>query len=421
MLRWGFIIILLGAAAAGAGWLAQRPGMVALEWAGYRIDTSVPVLLILIGALVVVCALLYRLWWSLRRVPKTAGRARQDRQQRRGYAALSRGLVAVAAGDSGAARKHARRAEALVDDRPLVTLLSAQAAQLEGDDQAASRFFQSMSERPETAFLGVRGLLVQAMKREDWDQALTLARRAYRLSPKSEWVVQTLYDLQKRTGRWADAETTLGDTAKLRLMPPEALPHERAELLYKQSLEYEDERAMDWARKAHKADPGYVPAAIRYARLLTAASKNRRAAAIIERTWEQAPDPGLAEAYWAARQAEDALKKVQAAQRLAKHNPNHDESRIAVAVAALEARLWGEARTNLESIAAPDASPRVCLLMAELEEAEHGDLARARTWLMRAAADESMSGHAPGMSSRVPQMIPRPADLADVSNGPAPG
>ncbi len=406
MLRWGFIIVLLGAAAAVAGWLAQRPGMVALEWAGYRVDTSVPVLLILIGALVVVCALLYRLWWSLRRVPKTVGRARQDRQQRRGYAALSRGLVAVAAGDPGSARKNARRAETLVDDRPLVTLLSAQAAQLDGDEQAAARFFQSMSERPETAFLGVRGLLVQAMKRENWDQALTLARRAYRLNPKSEWVVQTLYDLQKRTGQWADAEATLGETAKLRLMPPAELPHERAELLYKQSLEFDDERALDWARKAHKADPGFIPAAIRYAVLLTSAGKSRRATAVIERAWERTPDPGLAEAYWAARQADDGLKKVQAAQRLAKRNPGHIESRIAVAVAALEARLWGEARTNLESIAGPDAPPRVCLLMAELEEAEHGDLARARTWLMRAAADE----HSPGMSSQVPQMIARPAD-----------
>ncbi|MGZ8995688.1 MAG: heme biosynthesis HemY N-terminal domain-containing protein, partial [Rhodospirillales bacterium] len=76
MLRWGLIIVLLGLAAAAAGWLAQRPGMVAMEWGGYRIDTSVPVLLILIGALILVSALLYRLWWSLRRVPQTMSRAR---------------------------------------------------------------------------------------------------------------------------------------------------------------------------------------------------------------------------------------------------------------------------------------------------------------------------------------------------------
>ena len=42
--------------------------------------------------------------------------------------------------------------------------------------------------------------------------------------------------------------------------------------------------------------------------------------------------------------------------------------------------------------------------MAELEEAEHGDLARARTWLMRASGDE----HAPQMSSPVPQLTGSP-------------
>jgi uncharacterized membrane-anchored protein len=44
--------------------------------------------------------------------------------------------------------------------------------------------------------------------------------------------------------------------------------------------------------------------------------------------------------------------------------------------------------------------------MAELEEAEHGDLSRARMWLMRATADE----HGPSMSSPVPQLVePLPA------------
>jgi HemY protein len=203
-----------------------------------------------------------------------------------------------------------------------------------------------------------------------------------------------------------DAEATLKQRSALHLLPAAAVPRERADILLRQSESVSGDVAMGMAKKAFQADPGYPAAAARYARLLIAAGKHRRAAAVIESAWERTPDPDLAEAYWEARQADDALKKVQAAQRLASRNPEHMESRIAIATAALEARLWGEARTNLESIAGPDAPPRVCLLMAELEEAEHGDLARARTWLMRAAADE----HAPGMSSPVPQMQVRAAD-----------
>ncbi|MFQ5765519.1 MAG: heme biosynthesis protein HemY, partial [Rhodospirillales bacterium] len=54
-----------------------------------------------------------------------------------------------------------------------------------------------------------------------------------------------------------------------------------------------------------------------------------------------------------------------------------------------EARLWGEARKHLgEAIDAARPGPppaRVCRMMAELEENENEDPARAREWLMRAS------------------------------------
>ena len=401
MFRWAIVIILLGVAAFIAASLAEFPGAVSLTWRDWRVDTSLGVFIAAVLVVSGIAALAYRLWWSVRRAPRVIERARRERRQRRGYEALSRGLVAVAAGDASGAHRQARRAETLLDGRPLTMLLSAQAAQLEGDDQAATRFFAAMRNRPDTEFLGIRGLLAQAIKREDWSEALRLAERAHRLNPKSDWVVSTLYDLQKRSGHWADAEATLKERATLKLLPPGGAPRERAELLLKQSEDGPDGSALALAKKAFQADHGYPPAAARYARLLLAAGKHGRAASVLEQAWAVHPDPELADLYWEARQCHDALAKVKAAQRLATRNPDHIESRIAIAVAALEARLWGEARSNLQSIAGDDAPPRVCRLMAELEEAEHGDLSRARMWLMRAMGDE----HGPSISPSVPRTV----------------
>ncbi len=400
MTRWLLFLVILVPVAFAAYWLTLNQGSVSLHWLDYQVDISAALLLVVILLIAALVALSYRFWRSLRRAPRTVGRWRKTRRRGSGYEALSRGLVAVAAGDADVAQRQARRAEALVHDQPLTMLLSAQAAQLQGDESAAATFFTAMRERKETEFLGLRGLLTQAMKREDWNEALKLARRAYLLSPKSEWVVKTLYDLQKRTGKWADAEVTLSESVKMKVLPARDASRERAEMQYWKSLESEGSEALDWARKAHRSDPALVPASIRFAKLLVAEGSLRKAASLIETVWERTPDPELAETYWAARKCDDALNKMQAAQRLASHNPKHDESRITVALAALEARLWGEARSNLEPIAGDDASPRVCRLMAELEEAEHGDLARARSWLMRASGDE----HVPQMSSPVPQM-----------------
>ena len=75
-------------------------------------------------------------------------------------------------------------------------------------------------------------------------------------------------------------------------------------------------------------------------------------------------------------------------QKLIARRPDDAESRLALAEAALAARLWGEARRSLEALGAANGaahSARACRLWAALEEAERGDGAAARAWLARAA------------------------------------
>jgi HemY protein len=388
MVRWLTFLLLAGIFAGIAAWFANHPGLVSLQWEDYRIETSVAVLLALVVVLAAVVAAVYRLWWTLLRVPRAFARSGREGRQRRGVAALSRGLVAVAAGDAETAQHQARRASSLLDDRRLTLLLSAQAAQLQGDEQAASRFFTAMRERRDTEFLGVRGLLSQAMKRNDRNEALELAKQAHRLNPRSGWVVSTLYELQKQTGHWADAEVTLGECERLKLMPPETLGKERGQIQYELSVAADGERALRLARSAYRADPSLLPAAIRWAELLVAEGRHRKAQRVIETVWGQTPDPLLAEVYWRAAKADTDAKKVQAAKKLAMYNFRHIESRLAVAAAAVDAKMWSEARSQLEPVAGDDAPPRICRLMARLEEGEHGDLVRARAWLLRAAGEK---------------------------------
>jgi HemY protein len=111
---------------------------------------------------------------------------------------------------------------------------------------------------------------------------------------------------------------------------------------------------------------------------------------VLEQAWGRAPHPDLAGLYLRACADDDRLERLKILGRLAERNPEHAESHLARARAALEARLWGEARRHLQAAAGPDGlegSPResVCRLMAELEEAERADANAARAWLTRAA------------------------------------
>ncbi len=370
-------------------WLADQPGSVILNWRGYRLDTSFALMLVAVGVIAIIVALVYRLWINILGLPSRIIRSRREKRRRRGYLALTRGMVAVAAGDPDDASRQVKRAEGLLGEPPLTMLLSAQAAQLADNETAAGKHFSAMLDNPETEFLGLRGLLNQAMKRDDWREALKLARRAYRIRPKSRWVASTLFDMLTRAGHWAEAEATLTESVKHHLVGHTDGHGRQAALKFQRSLEAREQgnnaEAVRCASQAHDMDPGFIPAAVIKARFLVDSGKMRKAASLIELAWQLQPHPDFVHVYWAAKGANDAAQKFQATQHLAGLKPDHPESSIAVAAAALEARMWDKAREYLQPLLASGGSVRACRLMAELEESEHGDPARGREWLMRAS------------------------------------
>ncbi len=385
-------IIVITLLIAGAVFVADRPGDVSLVWQGWRVDTSVAVLIFGVALVAVIAAALFHFLRLLIRGPGMVARGRRERRRRRGYRALSQGMVAVAAGDPAEAKRFARQADVLLAEPPLTLLLSAQAAQLNGDEKAAEKYFTAMLDRAETEFLGLRGLIMQALKRKDEPSALKLAERAKELRPKTQWVLASLFELQARAGKWVDAEATLALAARRKALTAIESARHRAVMLYEQSriatAENRDRDAVRLAAKAHAMAPGFTQAAARYAEMLTAAGQTRQARKVIETAWAHTPHPELAAAYDAIFSDERPLQRLKRFETLIARHKDHIESHIALAQSALKARLWGEARRHLGNAGGREdnlhPSPRVARLMAELEEAEHGDLPAARQWLARA-------------------------------------
>ena len=100
MFRVPLYFLLLIALAFGLAWLVDRPGEILLNWQGYRVKTSVLVALGVVLAL----ALLLTIIWNLLRfffgLAPSLSRATQTRRREKGYAALSRGIIAVGMGDA---------------------------------------------------------------------------------------------------------------------------------------------------------------------------------------------------------------------------------------------------------------------------------------------------------------------------------
>jgi HemY protein len=390
------IFAALAAVSAVAAFFAANPGTVSVTWGGYRIDTSVGILLAMLAVVALIAGLGFLLWRRIWTATRSVREARGARRTRQGYLALARGLVAVAAGDADEARRLAKRANGLLREPALTQLLSAQAAQLDGDRTAARRYFTSLTERKETAFLGVRGLLTLAEQEGDGARALDLARRAEALRPEAPWVLEKLFALEIEAGNWAAAERVIGEAVKRRAITPDQAKRRRALVALEESrlaeAKHDAPGALRFARKALDAAPDLTAAAIRAASLLHAEGEDRRVRKVVEDAWEYGPHPELARLYRAAGAETDPLKRLKAFERLERQAPNHPGTHLVMARAALDAKLWGEARRHLAVAAKAGSTATLCRLIAELEEAENDDPEAARRWLAEAATAEPDPG-----------------------------
>ena len=383
MIRVILFLIVVGVLALGEVWLADRPGDVVVTWQGFRVETSLMVMAAAVLAAMAVLAILWSIVRAIARSPAVLAKRRRERRGERAYQAISSGLIAVGSGDIDAARKLSSEVNRLAPGEPLALLLSAQAAQLSGDRDGAERAFRAMASRDDTKALGLHGLFIEAQRRDDAVSARAFAEEAARTTPALGWAGRAVLESRCKDGDWAGALALLEqnrgalDKANYR--------RQRAVLLTARALTTENsdrEVAKAAALEANKLAPTLVPAAALAARLLAEGGYLRKANRIIDTAWRANPHPELAQSHAELRSSESARDRLKRIDALAKRAPGHVEGALAVVRAAIDAREFARARTELEPyLAAP--TKRIALLTAELERAE-GDEGRAREWLGRA-------------------------------------
>ena len=208
MVRLLIFLAALALVAAGLTWLANNPGVVDLTWRGEQYEVS---LLFGLGAVLALAIAIAIVWGLLRfvfRIPSLVSIGAQSRRREKGFRALSRGMLAVGAGDARAAAKHASDASRLIGHEPMTKLLQAQSAQLAGDRPRAVAAYNSMLEHHETHGIGLRGLHVEARRAGDHVAALQYAMRAHARAPAA-WAGQAVLDDRTRRGDWAGALATV--------------------------------------------------------------------------------------------------------------------------------------------------------------------------------------------------------------------
>lgn len=387
MIRSIYLFILFALLAAGGVWLADHPGDVVIRWGNYSIETNVIVIVVAVLILAALITLLYSIFVWLRTGPGRLGGAFAARRRGKGLEALSNGMVAIAIGDADEARRAAIEAEKHLAGEPMTLLLAAQAAELNKDDRAARVYYDRMTERSDTEFLGLRGLISRARVEKDTDKALEHALRADELKPGTEWVLKELFELYLQARNFEQADLVLTRMARGKAAKSDKVKHLHAVIGYERASSKLKAGDKDGARalalNAHDQDPAFTPAAVMAIGLM---AEGRKRDKVITEAWRHGPHPDIADAVQALITNEYPRDWYNRAVKIfAQIQPQHRETALVLARAALGASEWAQARKYLNQAVTADPSSSVYRLLADLDEKANADAVAARKWILKSA------------------------------------
>lgn len=397
---WSLIKVLLFVAAIagityGAGVLMDTGGsirvaMLGMEFTLGPLQTAVALLVLLVGLwlLLKLIGLLVATLRFLNGDETAISRYFDRNRERKGYQALSDGLMALASGEGRVALSRAAKADKLLDRPELTTLLIAQAAEMTGDTKRAAEAYKQLLDDNKSRFVGIRGLMRQKITEGDTVTALALAEKAFALKPKHDEIQETLLGLQTGQGDWKGARVTLGAKLKSGALPRDVFRRRDAVLALQEASGVIDDNASVEAREAaieaNRLSPDLIPAAAMAARSYIEKGDARSATKVLKKAWSVQPHPDLAAAFAEIAPEESTSQRLKRFKALTSVNPDHIETRLLLAELNITAEDFPSARRALGDLASTKPNARTLAIMAAVERGEGADDAVIRGWLARA-------------------------------------
>ena len=379
----------------GAGRLMEAQGGVMIQYAGLELSFgALQAALLVLGLLVsfwLVLKLLGLVVALLRFIngDETALSRYFDRnRERRGFEALSDGLMALASGDGRDAMAKARKADRLLNRPDLTNLIMAQAAVANGDRQTAKATYKKLLKDPKTRFVGTYGLLQQHLQDGDTEVALKLAEHAFALKPRHGETQDVLLKLQAGREDWRGVRTTL--TAKLKhgSLPKDVHKRRDAVFALSQSRDLRAEGKLDeaqiYAVEANRLAPGLVPAALLSAEGHREQKNVKQASRILRAAWQLAPHPDLAAGFAALAPDEASAARLKRFGHFTKGTKSHPETKMLMAELYVAMADFDAARQALGDLAKTDPTMRALSILAAIERGDGADDQSVRRLLTQA-------------------------------------
>jgi len=377
-MKFGLLVIIgLAVGALVSHFLIQDNGYVLIQFLGYTIQMSVPVLVVLMLLTYIGVRFFVRIWQAPAKLGEAAARARLRRANKR----ITQGYIELAEGNFAKGERLLTKGIRSSETPLLNYLAAARAAQAQGDSQRRDTWLRMAQEQSPDA--GSAVMLTQAelqIGNGELEEARKTLRAVLKQSPRSGEAMKLLADLFVLKENWQQLAGLLPQLKKRRHVGKAQLDDWYVKcysaLLSQPGLSQSDRKKLWKEVPRHlREHPVLVTARIDAA---TDDGDTQLAEELIRKALNQHWDAGLVRRYGRLNH-KDANKPLKQVEKWLTQSPEDPTLLLAAARLCVKLQLWGKARSYLESSiaihATPEAYNELGQLMTRLGENDRASVA----------------------------------------------
>ena len=385
MARYLIILLQLIILLVIATWSINNSKPVSFTLNDFVITTSTSVLIISIIALILISLVFQRFIFYLKQILTKYKFKREKSKYENGYNSFFRGIIALANKDFSLAAKESKRVNKYLSDKSYSLLLESEIFKIEKKYNQLNNVYESMLKIKDMNLLGLRGLMEQNLREQDFHHAFIYGEKIFKVNPKIDKLYDTLINIISKTNNWNKLIEINNQALKLKIIDKK-IYNENTSIAYYEIAKIKkygfENESIKFMEKAIKLRQFFQPYIYFYLELLIENNEHTKAKKYLKKIWRNLDHPKLNNLIKILSKSLK-ISFYDLAQYITSGSQNLYQSKILLTESLIEKNNWTDAKKQISSLLDHKPDKDVCLLMAKIEEGENNDPQKINSWINR--------------------------------------
>ena len=307
--------------------------------------------------------------------------------KQKGYDAFVSGMISIANKDYKKAVKETKNiAKYLKEDTSLTLLLKSEIFKIEKQYTSLEEVYEEMSKNSLTENLGLRGMMEQYLRSQDYHHAFIYGEKLFNNNPHIEKIYETLVNIIAKTNNWTQLILISDKAFSKKIISRETYQTNKSIAFFEIAKIKKFGDIKDSIKNIQKAISlrgNFPPYVILYIEILIQEKKYNLAKKYLKKVWNENPHSDYKSSIV---QLADKLniEVYELANIIIGSKRSLEESKLMLVEASIISKKWEEARKQIKGLIDVNPKKEVCLLMAKIEEEDTGNIQAVNAWKNRA-------------------------------------